>query len=60
MAYLSERVSYIKGLMEGMNLDTATNEGKLFKAIIDVKKRCETIRNTREMTGRYSAFRMCR
>ncbi len=36
MAYLSERVSYIKGLMEGMNLDTTTNEGKLFKAIIDV------------------------
>ena len=36
MAYLSERVSYIKGLMDGMNFDTTTNEGKLFKAIIDV------------------------
>ena len=36
MAYLSERVSYIKGLMDGMNFDTTTNEGKLFKAIVDV------------------------
>lgn len=36
MAYLAERVSYIKGLMDGMNIDLATNEGKLFKAIVDV------------------------
>ena len=32
---LSERTAYLKGLMEGMNLDTETNEGKLFKAIVD-------------------------
>lgn len=32
---LSERTAYLKGLMEGMKLDTETNEGKLFKAIIE-------------------------
>ena len=32
---LSERTAYLKGLMEGMKIDTETNEGKLFKAIID-------------------------
>ncbi|MBP3634099.1 MAG: hypothetical protein J6J43_05965 [Oscillospiraceae bacterium] len=32
---LSERAAYLKGLMEGMNIDTETNEGKLFKAIIE-------------------------
>ena len=33
---LTERTAYLKGLMEGMELDTETKEGKLFKAIIDV------------------------
>ena len=32
---LSERTAYLKGLMEGMQMDTETNEGKLFKAIIE-------------------------
>ena len=32
---LSERTAYLKGLMEGMKIDTETNEGKLFKAIIE-------------------------
>ena len=32
---LSERTAYLKGLMEGMKLDTETNEGKLFRAIIE-------------------------
>ena len=32
---LSERTAYLRGLMEGMKIDTETNEGKLFKAIID-------------------------
>ena len=32
---LSEKTAYLKGLMEGMNIDTETNEGKLFKAIIE-------------------------
>ncbi|MBQ2434136.1 MAG: hypothetical protein II266_06860 [Clostridia bacterium] len=33
---ISEKVAYLKGLMEGMKFDTETNEGKLFAAIIDV------------------------
>ncbi len=32
----SERVAYIKGLMEGMKLDTNSDTGKLFAAITDV------------------------
>lgn len=32
---ISEKVAYIKGLAEGMNLDTEKNEGKLLSAIID-------------------------
>ena len=36
MKYLRERVSYLKGLADGMNIDSETNEGKLLKAIIDV------------------------
>ncbi|MDR0974777.1 MAG: hypothetical protein LBL80_03685 [Ruminococcus sp.] len=33
---LPERVSYLQGLMDGMEIDTATKEGKLFKAIADI------------------------
>jgi len=33
---LSEKVAYIKGLAEGLALDTTTKEGKLITAIIDV------------------------
>ncbi|RCX09304.1 zinc ribbon protein [Anaerobacterium chartisolvens] len=36
MSFLKERVSYLKGLAEGMQLDVSTNEGKLLKAIIEV------------------------
>lgn len=36
MDYLKEKVAYLKGLAEGMQISDATNEGKLFKAIIDV------------------------
>ena len=36
MNYLRERVSYLKGLAEGMQISDSTNEGKLLKAIIDV------------------------
>ena len=32
---ITEKTAYLKGLMEGMNLDTATNEGKLLAAIVD-------------------------
>ncbi len=33
---ISEKVAYLKGLMEGMKLDADSNEGKLFRAIADV------------------------
>ena len=36
MNYLKERVAYLKGLAEGMQISDTTNEGKLLKAIIDV------------------------
>jgi len=36
MSYIKERVSYLKGLAEGMKIDDSTNEGKLLKAMIEV------------------------
>ncbi len=33
---ISEKVAYLKGLMEGMSVDAASNEGKLFAAVVDV------------------------
>lgn len=36
MAYLSEKVAYLKGLAEGMEIDSTKNEGKMLLKIIDV------------------------
>ena len=33
---ITEKVAYLKGLMEGMELDTEKKEGKLLAAIIDI------------------------
>ncbi len=33
---ISERISYVKGLADGMKLDTESNEGKLIAAILDI------------------------
>ena len=33
---ITEKVAYLKGLAEGMELDTTTKEGKLLAAMIDV------------------------
>ena len=33
---LKEKVAYIKGMMEGMEFDTATKEGKLLAAVVEV------------------------
>ena len=33
---INEKVAYLKGLLEGMELDTTKKEGKLLAAIIDV------------------------
>lgn len=36
MMEITEKVAYLKGLAEGLNLDTEEKEGKLFAAIIDI------------------------
>ncbi len=36
MSHLTDKVSYIRGLMEGMKLDYGTNEGKLFEQILQL------------------------
>lgn len=36
MSYLKERVAYLKGLAEGMQISESTNEGKMIKAILEV------------------------
>ncbi len=36
MGYLSERISYLKGLADGMKLNSETNEGRLLKEILEV------------------------
>ena len=33
---VTEKVAYLKGLMEGMKLDTTTNEGKVLAAVVDI------------------------
>ena len=33
---IAEKVSYIKGLAEGLKVDESTNEGKVITAILDV------------------------
>ena len=34
----SEKAAYIRGLMEGMDLDPNAKETKLFNAIVDLRK----------------------
>ena len=33
---VSEKVAYLKGLMEGLKIDAESDNGKMFKAILDV------------------------
>ncbi len=33
---ISEKSAYLKGLMDGLNLDTTTAEGKMIEAIVDL------------------------
>ncbi|AUG57674.1 CD1247 N-terminal domain-containing protein [Acetivibrio saccincola] len=55
MGYVKERVAYLKGLVAGMNIDEATNEGKLFKEIIgvldDIADSLTDIEETQEYLG---------
>ncbi len=36
MSYLTEKAAYLKGLMEGTELDLTTKEGKILKAVIEL------------------------
>lgn len=36
MGFIRERVSYLKGLAEGLKIDSETNEGKMLSAIVEV------------------------
>ena len=36
MENISNQLSYVKGLMEGMKFDDKSNEGKIFKALLYV------------------------
>ena len=33
---ISEKVSYLKGLIEGLGINEGTNEGKIYNSIIDI------------------------
>lgn len=35
MEYLNERVSYLRGLADGLGIDDSTKEGKIILAILD-------------------------
>ena len=48
MSNLSDRVSYIKGLAEGLKLDTEKSEGKLIEKILDLLS---------DLTGEVEALR---
>ena len=57
MSNLSDRVSYIKGLAEGLKLDTEKNEGKLIEKILDLltelTKEVESLRQDHEDLNEY-------
>ena len=36
MNHLTDKVAYIRGLMEGLKLDTQTNEGKILSQIVEL------------------------
>ncbi len=36
MSYLAEKAAYLKGLADGVEIDTATKEGKLLKAMVEL------------------------
>ena len=36
MSYFTEKASYLKGLAEGLEIDSSTKEGKLLNAMLDV------------------------
>ena len=57
MSNLTDRVSYLKGLAEGLKLDTEKNEGKLIEKILellaDLAAEVEILRNDHEDLNEY-------
>lgn len=57
MSNLTDRVSYIKGLAEGLKLDTEKNEGKLIEKMLelmaDMAAEVETLRHDHEELNEY-------
>lgn len=51
MVELKEKVSYLKGLMEGLDIDAESKEGKVFNAILEVLE--EVVINTDELEECY-------
>ena len=52
---VTERVAYLKGLTEGLDIDSATKEGKLLKAIVDVLDDISfELSDTQEIVGELS------
>ena len=54
---ISEKATYIKGLLDGMNFDKNTNEGRLFYAIADLLEDISAsvldLDDEQEMTNNY-------
>ncbi len=36
MSYLTEKAAYLRGLIEGTEIDTTTKEGKILAAVVEV------------------------
>ncbi len=57
MSNLSDRVSYLKGLAEGLKLDTEKNEGKLIEKILevlnDITEELESLREDHDDLSEY-------
>ncbi|MBO4925313.1 MAG: hypothetical protein J5472_02430 [Clostridia bacterium] len=57
MSNLSDRVSYVKGLAEGLKLDTDKNEGKLIEKILELltelTQEVESLRQDHEDLNEY-------
>ena len=57
MSNLTDRVSYLKGLAEGLKLDTEKNEGKLIEKmlelLVDLAAEVESLRNDHEDLNEY-------
>lgn len=61
MSELKERIAYLQGLSEGLNMDRDSKEGKLFNALIDVLDEMtvaidEITNNQKELEGYIEAI----